>query len=63
MPCKDWFRAQKFERDGFVVNDVRFPVEKPPAVVFIDDRCLLFTGKFPSMEELVNFRPWNKRGP
>jgi hypothetical protein len=39
---------------------IRFPMEKPPAFVGIDDRILTFEGLFPSMETLKNFRPWNK---
>lgn len=41
---------------------LHFPTEKPPAFVGIDDRVLTFTGKWPSVEELKNFQPWNKRG-
>lgn len=33
---------------------------KPPAVVSIDDRAIRFNGKWPSMEELKAFRPWNR---
>lgn len=38
--------------------DLSFPEVKPPAMVTIDDRSLLFTGKWPSIEELKNFKPW-----
>lgn len=40
---------------------IDFPIEKPPALVGIDDRVITFTGKFPSIETLLNFQPWNKR--
>lgn len=36
-----------------------FPKEKPPAFVSIDDRCLLFTGVWPTVENLKKFQPWN----
>ena len=36
--------------------------EKPPAVVYLDDRGWCFTGTFPSLEELLAFQPWNKSG-
>lgn len=32
--------------------------EKPPAWLYIDDRCFLFTGTFPSMTEMENFKAW-----
>jgi len=40
---------------------LRFPLEKPPAHVTIDDRAITFTGKWPSIDELKSFQPWNKR--
>ena len=39
---------------------VHFPTEKSPAHVSLDDRCLLFTGTWPAMETLKEFKPWNK---
>lgn len=39
---------------------LHFPVEKPPALVTIDDRAITFTGKWPDMDVLINFKPWNK---
>lgn len=38
---------------------VKFPTEKPPAMVTLDDRAVTFTGVFPSIESLESFRPWN----
>ncbi len=43
------------------LEDVRFVTEKPPALITIDDRALLFDGIWPSFEELKAFKPWNKR--
>lgn len=40
---------------------VKWPTEKPPAMVTIDDRALTFTGEWPSMSDLLAFTPWNKR--
>lgn len=42
---------------------IDFPTEKPPALVGIDDRVITFTGKFPSIESLLSFQPWNNRRP
>jgi hypothetical protein len=39
---------------------ISFPTEKPPALISLDDRCLLFTGIWPKVEELLAFKPWNK---
>ena len=37
--------------------------EKPPAVVYIDDRAICFDGKAETLlEKIVNFEPWTKRG-
>lgn len=40
---------------------IAWPWTKPPAVVSIDDRCLTFTGEWPSMADLRDFRPWTKQ--
>jgi hypothetical protein len=32
--------------------------KKPPAWLYIDDRCFLFKGTFPSMEEIDKFKAW-----
>ncbi len=39
---------------------IKWPTEKPPAMVTIDDRALTFKGVWPSMQELKDFKPWNK---
>ncbi|MDE2096939.1 MAG: hypothetical protein KGL39_06805 [Patescibacteria group bacterium] len=40
---------------------IRWPLEKPAAMVTIDDRALTFTGNWPSIESLLAFEPWNRR--
>lgn len=42
-----------------LMNEIQWPQHKPPASVSIDDRCLTFTGRWPSMAELKAFKPWN----
>lgn len=39
---------------------LKFPIRKPAAYLTIDDRAICFNGKFPTTEEMLNFRPWNK---
>jgi hypothetical protein len=43
------------------VSAIRITNTKPPAWLYIDDRCYLFTGTFPSVEEIDAFKPyWQK---
>lgn len=59
---QDWFVRNGWPADenGMPV-EIRFPTEKPPAIVGIDDRVIQFDGFFPSIETIRNFQPWNKR--
>ena len=47
--------------EGEVLLLVRFVTEKPPAQVSLDDRCLTFTGIWPDVQNLRNFKPWNQK--
>ena len=63
---KAWLRKHLEKTLGEVTGTnvfraLRFPLEKPPALVTIDDRAICFTGAWPSMQELKEFKPWNKR--
>lgn len=51
-----WFKDYKFKHLEFV----SFPLEKPPAHVYIDDRGINFSGTFPTLNALRAFKPWNK---
>jgi hypothetical protein len=44
-----------------IVPHLEFSIVKPPAQVTIDDRGVLFMGYFPTIEYLLNFKPWNKK--
>jgi hypothetical protein len=41
-------------------RDSQWPLSKPPAHVSLDDRAWRFDGTFPKMNELDDFKPWNK---
>jgi hypothetical protein len=40
---------------------ISFPRHKPPVFLSIDDRGYQFNGVWPNPEQLLGFRPWNKR--
>jgi len=57
-----WFRqhaASQYRRD-IVEKWLLFPLEKPPAMVTLDDRALTFTGVWPTVEALLAFEPWTR---
>ncbi len=39
---------------------IQFPLEKPPALVTLDDRGIQFKGAWPKVSALLKFTPWNK---
>ena len=39
---------------------LQFPKKKPSAMVTLDDRALTFTGVWPDVDALREFKPWNK---
>lgn len=40
---------------------IEWPEHKPAAFLTIDDRALTFDGKWPDVDTLLEFKPWNKR--
>ena len=55
--------GKQFEAAGHypqLVELLKFPTRKPPALLTIDDRAMCFTGQFPTPERIKAFRPWNK---
>jgi hypothetical protein len=43
------------------LNEIEWPTEKPAALVTLDDRAITFTGEWPDMQMLLDFKPWNKK--
>ncbi|MEQ8231747.1 MAG: hypothetical protein RLW61_04620 [Gammaproteobacteria bacterium] len=41
-----------------IIEEIRWPLFKPPAIFYIDDRAMRFEGRWPSAEEIAAFRPW-----
>jgi hypothetical protein len=44
-----------------LMEHLKFPKEKPPAFVGIDDRVITFTGMWPNIMDLKTFKPWNAK--
>ncbi len=40
------------------LDQIEFSLEKPRAVLYIDDRGFLFRGGFPTLDWIDAFRPW-----
>jgi hypothetical protein len=59
---KEWLDAELLPVQVAEVRwHIKFPAEKPPAMVTIDDRAVTFTGAFPSVEDLLAFKTWQGR--
>lgn len=44
-----------------LIGRISFPRWKPAAFITLDDRAITFTGTWPDLATLREFKPWNKR--
>ena len=44
-----------------VLKKIKFPKQKIPAHLYIDDRAWRFEGTFPSTDLIDAFKPWNRQ--
>lgn len=65
---RDWLGQHIMaDEPGIIMQDppwftaIEWPVDKPAALVTIDDRAITFDGTWPSMDTLLTFTPWNKK--
>jgi hypothetical protein len=63
---KAWMREWATKEFGFshpmTLVPFKFPNQKPPAFLTIDDRALVFEGEWEwNPADLLGFKPWNKR--
>ena len=62
LAIKRWLGKHGFPQ-GYIDDElITFPTQKPAAFIAIDDRGYRFSGRFPSLDELRVFKPWNKGG-
>lgn len=52
----EWNDYDMWQMAVKIFNEIDWPVTKPPAYITIDDRCWKFEGRWPTLEELKNFR-------
>lgn len=57
---REYWAADRTRCDD-ILAEIKWPSEKPPAFVTIDDRAICFDGTWPDLKELRGFRPWNKK--
>jgi len=56
-----WAKESFFDYGSPWWLQIEWPIHKPSAHVTLDDRAITFEGEWPTLEELVEFRPWFNR--
>jgi len=57
VAIKNWFRHWGMSQE--TLDRLEVVSGKPIAKLYIDDRAFHFTGEFPSVEYVINFKPWH----
>lgn len=55
--------TQSHEEAFPVYKLLQWPIEKPPALVTIDDRAITVTGTWPSLDAIAAVQSWNTKPP
>lgn len=61
---QQWLENNLLDHFGYLplwLDKIEWPTDKPAALVSIDDRVICFDGTWPKIEDLLNFKPWNKK--
>jgi hypothetical protein len=58
--CEELAGSDQLKQAERIVADIEFPEHKPPAQIYIDDRGYHFRGRFPTIDKIRTFKPWNK---
>lgn len=56
---RNWFLWNGMEQellDKIIITD-----QKPKAIIYLDDRGWRFDGVFPTVREIREFKPWNRK--
>jgi len=61
VAMKNWFNQHCPQWCQWILSELYFPTEKPPAFVGLDDRVVTFTGKWPEVKALREFKTWNAK--
>lgn len=54
------FAIEKYLHENGLDPRPVITAEKPPALIYIDDRGFRFEGTWPAIEDLLAMQPWNK---
>lgn len=58
---KKWLIHHGLPKEYISDRILKFPKKKPAAYLTIDERAICFDGTFPTADEMLAFKPWNKK--